>query len=261
MRKLDVWAFYWSAKYMQRMTSLQTGRPLKELTDPINGIAQVLGYLYANPNPPLVLRESLAAATDLLQYVLDLEAVAIAEPDRLLSQEESQRAYTLWTRFEIILQNECANLHTYLIPQKLGYDTTALISSGVTLLGEEARAIIPPEAIEDMNQAGRCLAFDIATATGFHVIRATESVIRLYYKKVTGSLLAKKNRNWGAYIKGLRAANADEKITAFLDHIRESYRNPITHPEETLTPEEAQNLLGVCVSAISQMAAAIRKLA
>jgi hypothetical protein len=207
-----------------------------------------------------VLRESLVAARDLLQYILDLQDVAIAEPDRLLSQEESQRAYTLWTRFEVIIQNEFANLHTYLVPQKLGYDTTTLISSGATLLDEETRSIIPPEAIEDMNQAGRCLAFDIATAAGFHIVRATESVIRLYFKKATGKELAKNKRNWGAYIKGLEEADADKRITTFLNHIRESYRNPITHPEDTLTPTEAQSLLGVCVSAISQMAAAIARM-
>lgn len=246
---------------MQWMTSFQAGTPLKELISPINGVAQVLGYLYGNPNPPFVLRESLNAAADLLEFVsVNLQKAADDEPDRALTQDESQKAANLWTRFEIILQNEFANLHTYLVPQKLGYDTTTLISSGAMLLDDETRAVIPHEAIEDMNQAGRCLAFEISTAAGFHVIRATESVIRLYYKKMVGTSPGGKNRNWGAYVKELRTSGADEKITAFLDHIRESYRNPITHPEETLTPAEAQSLLGVCVSAISQMAAAIAKI-
>ncbi len=67
-------------------------------------------------------------------------------------------------------------------------------------------------------------------------------------------------RNWGAYIKNLNASGADKKITGLLDHIRDNFRNPVFHPEETLSSEEAQVLLGVCTSAIVMMVNAMKQL-
>ena len=39
-----------------------------------------------------------------------------------------------------------------------------------------------------------------------------------------------------------------------LTHIKETYRNPILQPESTVSPEEAQVIVSLCGSAITQMA-------
>jgi hypothetical protein len=114
--------------------------------------------------------------------------------------------------------------------------------------------VVPEEALKELDEAGRCLLFDNATAVGFHLFRATETVIREYYRMIVGSVPAKKSRNWGSYIHGLKVKNASAKVVGYLDHIREQYRNPVLHPEVTLTSEEAQILFGVCISAVSMMA-------
>jgi hypothetical protein len=54
-----------------------------------------------------------------------------------------------------------------------------------------------------------------------------------------------------------RCSTADSRILSFIDHIREAYRNPITHPEQRLSKDDAQILLGICTSAIVQMVNAI----
>jgi len=116
-----------------------------------------------------------------------------------------------------------------------------------------------PEASSDFDEAGRCWLFDTYTAAGFHLMRATESVIREYYKVITGVDLPKKYRNWGAYIKNLKKCpNASLNVIGFLDHMRENYRNPIAHPEHNLSADDAQILFGVCVGAIQMMAAEIK---
>ena len=84
-------------------------------------------------------------------------------------------------------------------------------------------------------------------------MRATESVTRLYYANIVGSLPKPKMRNWGVYIKGLNNSGADKRIIAVLEHIREFHRNPVFHPEETLSTDEAHVLLGVAVSSIVKM--------
>lgn len=118
-----------------------------------------------------------------------------------------------------------------------------------------------PEVASDIDEAGRCWLFDTYTAVGFHLMRATEAVIRKYYKAATGIEPKTKFRNWGAYIANLeKCPPADQNIVRFLKQIKDSYRNPILHPDQNLSSEDAQVLVGVCVSAICMMAAGIRSL-
>ena len=145
------------------------------------------------------------------------------------------------------------------VSQKLAYETRVLIEEAERILPSSIVTFLPVGVIEEIRQSGRCVAFDIPTAATFHIIRATECVIRMYYEHVVGKPPKVKSRNWGAYIKTLReSGRAKPEIISVLDHIREVYRNPILHPEVTLTPEEAQVILGICASAICQMALAIQ---
>jgi hypothetical protein len=83
----------------------------------------------------------------------------------------------------------------------------------------------------------------------------------IYYTHLTGKELPKQNRNWGIYLKRLESVPAaDAKVRGALDHIRETYRNPITHPEDTLTEGEAIMLFGLSLSVIELMAEALRTL-
>jgi hypothetical protein len=49
----------------------------------------------------------------------------------------------------------------------------------------------------------------------------------------------------------------DEDITGNLNHIRAAYRNPIMHPNENVTEDEAFSLFGIGMSAITQVMQAI----
>ena len=120
---------------------------------------------------------------------------------------------------------------------------------------------IVPAAATDFDEAGRCWLLDAHTATGFHLMRATDAVMRAYYRAVVGVEPKKQFRNWGAYIKEFRRCiNADQKVVDFLHQVKENYRNPILHPELDLTADDAQELFGVSISAISMMARGIQAL-
>jgi hypothetical protein len=161
-------------------------------------------------------------------------------------------------KFETVLSAELSNSDTYWISPKGTHRTSLLLQSARAELPTAILKIIHDEAAIELDEAGRCLLFDVSTAAGFHLFRSTETVIRQFYEFIVGAIPAKKSRNWSAYIKGLRAKGADPKITGYLDHIREQYRNPVLHPEVTLTPEDAQVLFGVCISAIVMMASAMK---
>ncbi|MFZ0829070.1 MAG: hypothetical protein WAO02_16775 [Verrucomicrobiia bacterium] len=161
------------------------------------------------------------------------------------------------TEFETVFSAELQTLASYFVSQKLIYSTTDLIERPENLFPEMVRKALPRQCIADIRQAGKCIAFDIPTAAAFHILRGTESVIRAYYTFVIGHPPKAKLRNWGSYILNLNTAGADKKITAFLEHIREEYRNPILHPEEMLSSDDAVVLLGAACSAIVQMVLAM----
>ena len=68
---------------------------------------------------------------------------------------------------------------TFFVTQKGVYDTDSLINNGSSVYADLLEHL-PQEAIEDTNQAARCLAFTLPTASGFHTARATEAVAKKY---------------------------------------------------------------------------------
>jgi hypothetical protein len=163
--------------------------------------------------------------------------------------------------FETILAAELQAMDTYLVSQKGSYRTPDLIERAEIIFPELIRKSLPETAISDIRQAGRCLALDTPTAAGFHILRAIESVMAVYYNKVLSKPMPTRMRNWGIYIKKLEdSGHADAKITEFLKHIKNNYRNPITHPEVLLTSDEVEVLLGAATSAIRQMVLEIQRM-
>jgi len=99
--------------------------------------------------------------------------------------------------------------------------------------------------------AGRCIAFELPTAAGFHVARATETIILKLMDAAGMPPLA--SRNWGAYVNVLKKSSVDAKITEHIDQVRELHRNPLIHPEESLDMSEALVLWTVCIGLIGAM--------
>jgi hypothetical protein len=156
------------------------------------------------------------------------------------------------SEFETVLRTECQLMDTYCVSKKGTHSTRDLIENAHHQIPEPSRSQLPPQARLDFDQAGKCLAFDVATAAAFHLLRATESVLVDYYNvAVPGTKKSsRKMRNWGVYIKLIRENKGDVAAMNVVDHIREVYRNPVTHPEENYTDERVQVLFGLCVSAV-----------
>jgi hypothetical protein len=154
--------------------------------------------------------------------------------------------------FETVLRNECQVMDTYFISKKGTYSTVDLVERASFQIPESIRPRVPELTRKDFDQAGKCFAFDVPTAAAFHLLRGTEAVIRDYYDlKVPGSKKAiPKMRNWGTYIRLLQRSNAPDSVTSFLTHVKDQYRNPVMHPEESYTEERVQVLFGVCVSMV-----------
>jgi hypothetical protein len=113
-----------------------------------------------------------------------------------------------------------------------------------------------PEALFDAMEAGKALAYELATACGFQAFRATESVLKRYYGQMTGKPASPKVRNIGVYINCMRQAKVgDERILSIMKQMADLHRNPLIHPEAVLTMDEAVTILGIARSAITAMLA------
>jgi hypothetical protein len=114
--------------------------------------------------------------------------------------------------------------------------------------------LLQPCLVFDVSQAGKALAYGLPTAVGFHLFRATESVLRRYHSHVTGGKAPPKIRSIVIYVRSIRAANCgDEKILTTLDQMAKLHRNPLIHPKAVLTMNEGIATLGIARSAVTAM--------
>jgi hypothetical protein len=173
-----------------------------------------------------------------------------------LIEPEVAKLHRSLTQFETVLAVDLRRTNAYIVTKKGIYNTTDLI--------EHAEAHLPIDitkyvdgASEELQSAGKCLAFELPTACAFHLLRAAESVMRAYYETLKGEALKERLPTWDAYIKKLTDVGADERILLVLSQVREKHRNPVMHPEEVLNLIEAQVLFGIIMTAITAMVMAI----
>jgi len=168
--------------------------------------------------------------------------------------------------FETVLSEELLTISAYSASQKGIYSTSDLIDQASNIFPPSVLGKLSQSIIQEVNQAGRCLAFDISTATGFHMLRATEEVLHKYYLIVCEPKVQSKLDSWGAYIAALyklteqesqakeNVKNHVKKVLALLQQIKDQDRNIIMHPEISLSEDEAFILFEITKSSILAMA-------
>lgn len=167
-----------------------------------------------------------------------------------------------FTNFETVLKNDMPEMSTFAVAQIGIFRTDDLIKCAYRQIAEPLLPFLQDKAKADILEAGKCLAFRVSTACAFHSCRAIETGIDQYFEALSGHPYKVSpnggNNNWGAKNEALVKANADEKVTEFLTHIRKQYRNPVTHPEVVVEEHEAAALFSASLSAISMMLGATK---
>lgn len=155
---------------------------------------------------------------------------------------------------ENIVFAEAITKKIYILPKRR-FSTAYLLTEPSKLLKDGAYAKLEEIAKGDFSSSCRCILFGEATAAAFHILRATESVLKSYYfhhrkqKRLTKPM-------WGPMVDQLRAKAKNkppQSLLSSLDLIRVAYRNPTQHPEATYEIDSAQDLFGVCLDAIGKM--------
>jgi hypothetical protein len=174
------------------------------------------------------------------------------------------------TEFETLLRHEIDNLNMFVLEDVGIFNTSNLIDDAEQHLSSVALQFVNDEVKADIKAAGRCLAFDLYTACGFHAVRALEATARIYYKRVTEKDPAQNDRPLGGMANDLRDVADDvhghppqprakddplRLIISNLDRINNIYRKPITHPEMVLkTLDDGKNVFDLAAVSINLIA-------
>ncbi|NQT91333.1 MAG: hypothetical protein HQ559_01130 [Lentisphaerae bacterium] len=180
--------------------------------------------------------------------------------DRRLTADEVESLKQIMNVVEKIVFAE-AKTKLIFVVSETRFNTDHLLSAPSRMFGQGVFERLPFLTKYDVIEAFQCLIHARATAVAFHILRATESVLRAYYKqKVKRG--REKTPMWGNMVAGMMARHgSDDNLLQRLDFIRVSYRNPTAHPEATYTSERAQDLVGLCIDVINSMAKALPKTA
>ena len=91
---------------------------------------------------------------------------------------------------------------------------------------------------EDLNDGCRCLTLQAWTPASMITMRVVESVLREYYKKITGN--DSEGKMWNSILDELRSKKSTERsLIGYLDYLRE-IRNKLQHPDARLNQFEAE---------------------
>lgn len=177
------------------------------------------------------------------------------------------RAKKALQEFRHVFSAECRSSETYFMEKKIGFDIATLLHSADHNLHETIRPWVPVAALNELKEAGRCLALESYTASGFHTLRGLEVVMAAYYKTVSDQ--PREFKSWFDYVGALEALSRDEakvkrpspKVAAMLDRMRQLDRNPLMHPSDTLDEVGADSLFKLGIVTITELAKDMREMA
>ncbi|HEV3393479.1 MAG TPA: hypothetical protein VG103_08235 [Chthoniobacterales bacterium] len=206
---------------------------------------------------PVVLKTCLPEAKELRDYIAELEEVSdrrvASNPTAALNVFEASRLRHLASQFETTLAADLRDLEIYFVSPVGIFSTTSLLSKPEDMFFDKVKDL-PEDTLREIQEGGKCLAFALATASAFHFLRALESIIRKYYDVLSSGAPRPTRGSMGVYLdKLLELPDVDKDLESVLRQIKKLHRDPISHPEVTLTVPEAVSLLGLIQSAISRI--------
>lgn len=147
--------------------------------------------------------------------------------------------------FEHQLNAEMKRIAAYAVPKRGIFDTERLVSAAEASIPEQLRQVMPEMASTEFRASGRCLAFGLYSASGFHAMRAVETLLRAYHKLFVTTEKSPKTMGEMAkeledLAKGSRATNGPSvEVVRLLKDVTKFDRNPLMHPNAVLGETDA----------------------
>jgi hypothetical protein len=202
----------------------------------------------------LVVSQQAAESLGLRDKCYELEQAA---GEARLTDDDAEFLRQNVRKLRLTLDSELLQKKAFVVSPKR-WDVDKLLTEPSALFAPELYASLESIPQFDFAEACRCIAFERPTAAAFHLMRGTEAVLRTYYCRVVRQKrLSEKDRTWGAMVEALRKRSKPppKALLDELDNIRFNYRNPTQHPDATYDIHGAQDLLGLCIAVVNQIAA------
>ena len=195
-----------------------------------------------------------------------LETKRRANPDSAMaSPTEDWRWYSIRngiTTFENQFSVELQKTATYAVPERGIFKTEGLVDSADQHIHASVHAAVSTFARNEFKAAGRCLAFGLYPASGFHSARAVEDVLRAYHRLylpqsnseelTMGNMASALDDMHKAKKKAPRLPS--QNTVRHLKDFANYDRNPLMHKTVVLEELHAVTLLNTAASVIVEMA-------
>ncbi|MEO5721074.1 MAG: hypothetical protein ABIR71_06355 [Chthoniobacterales bacterium] len=245
---VNLWGFYAIGGNVRRLNVLTGDTKLSDAHIYLTEAEIALNFLLYDPAMvPLI--ECHGPGFELCTHITQNIKRATETPQDALGQIAVSGMKAALDAFDIILRNTLAFVPAYCVTPKGILSSAKLVNNAEEMFSAANLARMSKIAVTDVQAAGRCLAFNLPTSSGFHIIRSLEAVVVDYIVRKTGAKPPK--RDLGAYVDVLKKEKASDDVVFLIDQIRRLHRNPLMHPEDVLNADEAMDLFLLCRSAIN----------
>lgn len=199
MRQISVPYLFVAASLLEKLLLLEAAdTPLEEMLMTLVGAHQQMVALHA---PESLYAPSLRSAYQSAEFLAEAikRQTDDLTPGRIVSGSDIADIKRSYDQYRAALLGAFSTMGSYLVTQKGSYDVLTLLFEGEKLFPADLQDKVP-EAVFDAQETGKCLAFDVTTACGFHAFRVVEAVVRRYWTFETGGAAAPKVRSLGVYI-------------------------------------------------------------
>lgn len=240
MQNLDVQFFYELGRRIGALESSLTN-PAKAYARVAEQAAESLRQVAKSSSLPIAKESALALSAMIEKAWDDLMPWEKPEPP---NPEHAEALGATIREFRTVFPLQLKRLHAYLVTEHGLTNPEALIERPEEAFDADDWRQLPKVAQLDWRSACQCFAFDLSTTSGFHALRALEAVATDYIARL--GLQRSAGRNLHAYLELLRSNGAKPERIDAAQKMRELYRNPLMHPDATLTLHEAGELLHLC---------------
>lgn len=251
MKPKSIYSYVWIGTCLRYLQDVKQGWFIHTKATVLDNIQWFLGRLEENE-----LHVTLRASNNLLKIKDELKQ---KPKDGTLNEEESERLSKIMDDIRKTFEAEAEGFNAYVVTDKK-MDIKKLVDKIDGVFSPNVFEALPEIARYDFKEAGLCVAFERPTAAAFHILRGTEDVLRIYYKRYIRP--AQLNLTWGQITTELRnkrtGKKPDSTLINHLDNIRNSFRNPTQHPDKIYDIQEVQDLFSLCIDVVNRMSAALK---
>jgi hypothetical protein len=218
-------------------------------------------------------KEDLPACVDVaVALVKFLDEVIARRPNPIMTDGEKSNMVYLIMTFRDRMAAGLGRVHSYVLEEKGGRSVKTLWTKPLTLLPISVALELSDFTSANIREAAKAWVVDRVTATGFHMMRSFECVLRGYKVLITGqgfSWVDKRGtteyQGFGTLVNDLNAKLEElkknrpsfgrlELVIGILRPLSKLYRDPLSHPElKELDEEDAKLACEQGLSAIARM--------